>query len=52
VKALLTLRLKKIPESVRLLVRGAIENYAVQNRFKEITISVMNDARKNLEWKN
>jgi radical SAM protein with 4Fe4S-binding SPASM domain len=40
-------RLKRIPFFVRSMVRGAIERYAVNNQYKEITPEIMQKARKN-----
>lgn len=39
--------LKKIPFFVRPMVRGAVERYAADNRYNEITPEVMTKARKN-----
>ncbi len=39
--------LKKIPFFVRPMVRGAVERYATDNRYNEITLEVMTKARKN-----
>ncbi len=40
-------RLKKVPFFVRSMVRGAVEQYALRNKYIEITPAVMAEARQN-----
>ncbi len=40
-------RLKKVPFFVRSMVRGAVEQYALRNRYCEITPAIMAEARQN-----
>jgi radical SAM protein with 4Fe4S-binding SPASM domain len=40
-------RLEKIPFFVRSMVKGAVEQYALRNKYKEITPAVMAEARQN-----
>ncbi len=40
-------RLKRVPFFVRSMVRGAVERYASQHSYREITPAVMAEARKN-----
>ncbi len=41
-------RLKRVPFFVRSMVRSALERYAADNRYSEITPVVMDEARRNL----
>lgn len=41
-------RLKRVPFFVRSMVRGAVERYAIENRYNEITPKIMEEARDKL----
>jgi hypothetical protein len=41
-------RLKRVPSFIRSMVRNAVERYAMENNYKEITPKVMEDVRNKM----